>query len=370
VWLTLALAALTIGAGVLQGNAITTRVQTGVALTVAAVPEGLPVVATLTLARGMWRMSERNAVITQLSSVETLGSTTIILTDKTGMLTENRMTAVRYLLGGGDVRVQDGTFVSSNDEVAPRDDERLAWALCVGALCNNAELGDGARDGRAGDPMEIALLAAAQEGAMPRATLLDERPEIGEHAFDPGHTMRATVHDDGDGHLFAVTGAPEAVPGDELVVPKSRNDAAEREHLSVAVRGAFAAMAREPKRWRQQARGQRRSITTRTMARSSRPTIASSPSTETGRSMAASTRSRRAIRWSSWCRPKRARSAPRPAPCVRSTSSLTVPTPSPAADEGRRCRAGREGLLRAECRVMPAPEASPYPPAAAREDCA
>jgi P-type Ca2+ transporter type 2C len=108
VWLTLALAALTIGAGILRGSRWRSMIQTGVALAVAAVPEGLPVVATLSLARGMWRMSARNALITQLSSVETLGATTVILTDKTGTLTENRMTAVRYLLDDGEVEVDDG----------------------------------------------------------------------------------------------------------------------------------------------------------------------------------------------------------------------------------------------------------------------
>ena len=90
VWLTLGLAGLAAGLGVLRGYALVEMAQTGIALAVAAVPEGLPVVATLSLARGMWRMAERNALITRLSSVETLGATTIILTDKTGTLKRTR----------------------------------------------------------------------------------------------------------------------------------------------------------------------------------------------------------------------------------------------------------------------------------------
>jgi len=165
VWLALGLAAATMAAAVLRGQDPEQVILTGVALAVAAVPAGLPVVATLTLARGMWRMSRRNAVITQLSTVETLGSTTVILTDKTGTLTANRMSVVRYLLRDGDVEVQpdDGglTFRSGEGAVAPDADARLGWALRVGALCNNADLGDGTEAERAGDPMEIALLEAA-----------------------------------------------------------------------------------------------------------------------------------------------------------------------------------------------------------------
>ena len=213
VWLTLALAALTIGAGILQGNDVGAMVQTGVALAVAAVPEGLPVVATLTLARGMWRMSARNAVITRLSSVETLGATTVILTDKTGTLTENRMTAVRYLLAGADVEVEAGGegFADGDGPVEPWQYERLAWALRIGALCTNARLGDGSKDGRAGDPMEVALLAVAKKAGRTRDALREDNPEVQEHAFDPGRKMMATVHEEGDGHLFAVKGATESV---------------------------------------------------------------------------------------------------------------------------------------------------------------
>jgi Ca2+-transporting ATPase len=188
--------------------------QTGIALAVAAVPEGLPVVATLSLARGMWRMAERNAVITRLSSVETLGATTIILTDKTGTLTENRMTVVRYLLAGQDVEADpegDGlSFKAGGARLSPADDARLAWALRIGALCTSASLGNG-EDGRSGDPMEIALLIAARDAGLPRGDLLEDHAQVQEHAFDPDAKMMATVHAAGDGHVFAVKGAPEAV---------------------------------------------------------------------------------------------------------------------------------------------------------------
>jgi Ca2+-transporting ATPase len=215
VWLTFALAALTIGAGILRGQGLAIMIETGIALAVAAGPEGLPVVATLSLARGMWRMSRRNALITRLSSVETLGATTVILTDKTGTLTENRMSAVRYLLDGGDVEVAKDTdgrrFTVDGRAVDPLGDARLARALRVGALCNNAGLGDGSHEERTGDPMEAALLSVAQDAGIARAELLDRHPERAEHAFDPDSKMMATVHDRKGGHLFAVKGAPEAV---------------------------------------------------------------------------------------------------------------------------------------------------------------
>ena len=205
VWLTLGLAVMTVGAGILRGHEVTAMIQTGVALAVAAVPEGLPVVATLCLARGMWRMSRRNALITQLSSVETLGATTVILTDKTGTLTENRMTAVRYLIEGADVDI--GAEVRSHG--GPEDP--LTWALRIGVLCNNAELGDGPQDTQTGDPMELALLSAADKAGLGRHAALSQYPEAQEHAFDPVHKMMATVHGADQGYLVAVKGAPEAV---------------------------------------------------------------------------------------------------------------------------------------------------------------
>ncbi|WP_371054928.1 cation-translocating P-type ATPase [Rhodosalinus sp. K401] len=216
VFLTLALAVVVIGIGLLRGYEMAAIVQTGMALAVAAVPEGLPVVATLSLARGMLRMSRRNALIRRLSAVETLGATTVILTDKTGTLTENRMTAVRYLLADEDVEVDcngETAFMSDDSDVSPETDDRLAWALRVGALCNTASLGDGAEDdaGQSGDPMEIALLSVAEASGEGREALLERHETRAEHAFDPDLKMMATVHAAKEGVIFAVKGAPEEV---------------------------------------------------------------------------------------------------------------------------------------------------------------
>jgi len=221
VWLTLVLATATAIAGIARGREVYGMIETGIALAVAAVPEGLPVVATLCLARGMWRMAQRNALIAKLSAVETLGATTVILTDKTGTLTENRMTVARYLFADADIAVDatrgisDLPFKIQNGPVDPDQDERLAWALRIGTLCNNAELsreGSGAYDSHgAGDPMELALLAVARKAHIDRRSLLDEYPEVEEYAFDPDLKMMATVHEDHNEYVVAVKGAPETV---------------------------------------------------------------------------------------------------------------------------------------------------------------
>ncbi|MDH3662249.1 MAG: cation-transporting P-type ATPase [Alphaproteobacteria bacterium] len=220
IWLTLLLAALTAGAGILRGREIVVMVETSIALAVAAVPEGLPVVATLGLARGMWRMARRHALMVRLSAVETLGATTVVLTDKTGTLTENRMTVAGYLFDDADTTIRTSvgdpgqSFEVDGRPISSSQDERLAWALRIGVLCTNATLPDDAAPADAqatGDPMEQALLQAGREAGMERPSLLDAYSEIEEHAFDPDLKMMATVHDGPDGHFVAVKGAPESV---------------------------------------------------------------------------------------------------------------------------------------------------------------
>ncbi|WP_102108052.1 cation-translocating P-type ATPase [Oceaniglobus roseus] len=197
-WLTLLLAAGSVAAGILRGHDAADMLRTGVALAVAAIPEGLPVVATLALAGGMRRMARHHALIRRLSAVETLGAATLILTDKTGTLTENRMSVVRYLLAGGDA--------DPAETVPPAMAQPLSQALAVGAMCGTADLGpDGSGTG---DAMELALLRAARDfGDGAPATA----PRIAEHAFDPALRLMATVHPEADGVVFAVKGAPEAV---------------------------------------------------------------------------------------------------------------------------------------------------------------
>ena len=191
------------GAGILVGQPVRTMVETAIALAVAAVPEGLPVVATLALARGVQRMAKRNALVKTLASVETLGSAGVIFTDKTGTLTEGRMEARRLELPGD--RTVD---LTEPGEV----DEDVEAALVVASLCGNATINEDGDD--VGDPMELALQRAAERaGIEDRADLLSAAPERWERAFDREVKMMATAHDapDGDGVLVAVKGAPGAV---------------------------------------------------------------------------------------------------------------------------------------------------------------
>jgi len=205
VWATLILAALIAGVGLTTGKDAFLMIEAAIALAVAAIPEGLPIVATLALARGMWRMARQNALIERLSAVETLGATTVILTDKTGTLTENRMTVRRFWLSSGEIEI-DGGVASSGDD----NDPLLARFLSVAVLCNNASLG-GSDEDDSGDPMELALLRAGREVGLERPALRQTYPTVRRHAFDTASKMMATVHRAGDDFLFAVKGAPEAV---------------------------------------------------------------------------------------------------------------------------------------------------------------
>ena len=209
VGLTLVIAVLVAGVGLLAGHPLVTMLETAIALAVAAVPEGLPVVATVALARGMHRMAARNALVKRLAAVESLGAATTILSDKTGTLTENRMTLGRVVLPGESIEVlsSEGRFERDGETLDPDTDDRLRRALEVAVLCNNASL-DGVTGG---DPMEKALLRGGQLAGLERDDLLEDWPEEREEPFSSDTMMMSTVHAADAGYRHAVKGAPEAV---------------------------------------------------------------------------------------------------------------------------------------------------------------
>ncbi|MFW5777022.1 MAG: cation-translocating P-type ATPase [Spirochaetota bacterium] len=204
VYVTIAMAVAATVSGIVSGRGIVLMIETGIALAVAAIPEGLPIVATIALATGLHEMAKRHALVNRLSSVETLGSTTVICTDKTGTLTENRLTVAELAVPGGEAptRYEVDALAEKPDDVTDRAGEMRL----LGALCTNVEAGTDV-----GDPLEVALVRDARSAGLQLETLREEHPEVEEIAFDSSLMEMATIHRDGDDFFAAVKGAPERV---------------------------------------------------------------------------------------------------------------------------------------------------------------
>jgi P-type Ca2+ transporter type 2C len=221
IWITLVIAAAVAVIGIVRGKDLFLMIETSIALAVAAVPEGLPIVATIALARGMRRMADRNALVNRLAAVETLGGTNVICTDKTGTLTENQMMVTRLAMASGEIGIsgeglaREGEFRRNGGSVDPAADGLLRQALEVGVLCNNASLPERETEddssGTIGDPVEVALLVAGAKAGLRRPELVDRMPEAREEAFDSDVKMMATFHEQEDRFRVAVKGAPEPV---------------------------------------------------------------------------------------------------------------------------------------------------------------
>jgi len=190
----------------LQGDTLAEAALDAIALAVAAIPEGLPAVVTLTLAVGTAGMARRNAIVKRLPSVETLGSTDVICTDKTGTLTRNEMTA-RALWRAGEQHEVTGEGYHTDGQVRPSP-AAVDDAVAAMVLCNDADVEDG---DLVGDPTEGALLVlAAKLGA--DVPGLRARRRIDELPFDADTKLMATVHDDADGGTVVyVKGAPDVI---------------------------------------------------------------------------------------------------------------------------------------------------------------
>ena len=225
-WAIGGLALLTVGVGLARGGSAFDMFIAAVALAVGAIPEGLPAAITVTLAIGVARMARRRTIIRHLPAVETLGSTTVICSDKTGTLTENAMT-VRALCCGCEGYAVSGHGYAPEGEIAqgelphphpsrPLDGERgvidgaLRECLIAGALCNDASL---SREGQhwkiTGDPTEAALLVAARKGGLDEHTLRTLFPRRDELPFDAKRQFMATLHGGEDEGVIYVKGALE-----------------------------------------------------------------------------------------------------------------------------------------------------------------
>ena len=213
----LAFAALTFAIGVLRGESAYAMFMAAVALAVGAIPEGLPAAMTITLAIGVARMARRRAIVRKLPAVETLGSTTVICSDKTGTLTENAMT-VRALWAGGRRHEVSGQGYAPEGAVAMPEqaglDAALRETLLAGVLCNDAGLRREERHWRiTGDPTEAALLVAARKAGLDENTLRAVFPRLDELPFDAARQTMATLHEiEGERVLYAKGAVERLLP--------------------------------------------------------------------------------------------------------------------------------------------------------------
>jgi len=217
-WAILALAGFLFLAGLWQGRPVFDMFMAAIALAVGAIPEGLPAAVTITLAIGVARMARRQAIIRKLPAVETLGSTTVICSDKTGTLTENQMTVVKVYAAAQEYQVTGsgygtkGEIISSKNN--PIDDEALRECLLAGLLCNDTHL---RRKGElhevVGDPTEAALLVSAAKAGLSREETAEQHPRLDHIPFESEHQFMATLHRrPGDGrHVVFKKGSLERV---------------------------------------------------------------------------------------------------------------------------------------------------------------
>ncbi|HLU26173.1 MAG TPA: cation-transporting P-type ATPase [Longimicrobiales bacterium] len=212
----LGVAALVIVIGILQGMPVGQMIEAGIALAIAAVPEGLPAVSTIALAVGVRRMARRRALVRRLPSVETLGSATVICTDKTGTLTAGEMTWTTLWLPGREIEITgvgyapEGEYREAGKAISPTDDKAVELAVRTAALASRGDVVQtGAGWAARGDPTDAALVAGVRKAGLDRDALQRDRPQTGELPFSSERMLLASFHEEPDGRTVAyVKGAP------------------------------------------------------------------------------------------------------------------------------------------------------------------
>jgi len=203
-WIILALAGLTLLAGWWHGTPLLDNFMAAVALAVGAIPEGLPAAMTIMLAIGVGKMARRHAIIRKMPAVETLGSTTVICSDKTGTLTQNQMTVQQVWAGDACFEFSGvgyaplGSVLCEGTEIEIPSYPALHECLKAGLLCNDSRLIDlDGQWGFEGDPTEVALITAAAKAGLSREVVEQASPRIDTLPFESQHQYMATLHESG-----------------------------------------------------------------------------------------------------------------------------------------------------------------------------
>jgi P-type Ca2+ transporter type 2C len=202
--------------GILVGESARDMFMTAVAAAVATIPEGLPIVVTVTLAIGVARMAQQNAIIRKLPAVETLGSTTVICSDKTGTLTKNEMTVQQVYNGGriyeltGSGYAPRGAILEEGRRIKPADDADLVMLFLIGLLCNESDIYLEDEQYKVdGDPTEGALIVSAMKAGLNPEEEREKYSQLFIIPFESDRGYMATLHRHGDSNLIFVKGAPE-----------------------------------------------------------------------------------------------------------------------------------------------------------------
>lgn len=207
IWITLAMTAIFAVTGIIQGKQFLIIIETSIALAVAAIPEGLPIVSTVALSYGMLLMARRNAIVKKLSAVETLGSTGVILTDKTGTLTENKIYTDSFAFPEESIKVHiKNSLLEFPDGPISKSKENFDKLLLTGILCNNAIKVTSPKDAHklvlTGDPVEVALMQIAVAAGINTEELAKKYNRVAEVPFSSEIMMMGTLHKVG-AHYFA-----------------------------------------------------------------------------------------------------------------------------------------------------------------------
>ncbi len=222
--LVIALCIIVFGAEIIRdiSDSLMDELLAAIALAVSAIPEGLPAVVTITLAIGVQQMVQRNAIVRRLPSVETLGSTTVICSDKTGTITKNEMTVKQIYADGKVIDVsgvgynRDGGFTIDDSEYDVISDPHVLQIMEIGQVCTNSTLQPD-QSGKAdwdvvGDPTEGALLVMAEKAGLSHESTLSKYKEVSEISFDSARKRMTSICQDESGSLIAyMKGAPEVI---------------------------------------------------------------------------------------------------------------------------------------------------------------